>query len=57
MFSFREKAGHPPLKSIPHPTLFGHFPSDPELRYLECENQDYPDLHQVVSEVIIAEIN
>jgi hypothetical protein len=57
MFSFREKAGHPPLKSIPHPTPFGHFPSDPELRYLECENQDYPDLHQVVSEVIIAEIN
>ena len=57
LFSFREKAGYPPLQSIPPSTLFGQFPPDPELRYLACENQGYPDLHQVVSNVIIAEIN
>jgi hypothetical protein len=27
------------------------------LRYLERENQVYPDLHQVVSNVILTEIN
>jgi len=33
-----------------------HFSPDPELGYLECKNQGYPDLHQVASSVIIGEI-
>ena len=51
-----DKAGYPPLKLIPPSTLFGHFPPNRELRYLECENQGSPDLHQVGFNMFIGKI-
>jgi len=56
LFSFREKAGYPTPKLIPPATGFCHLSPDPELGYLECKNQGYPNLHQVASSIIIGEI-
>jgi hypothetical protein len=49
------KAVWPAPKLILPSTGFGHFSSDPELGYLECKNQGYPNLHQVASSIIIGE--
>jgi len=56
LFAFREKAGFPLLNLISPATLLGHFPHDPVMRYLECENQGYPDLHQVGFNIFIGKI-
>jgi hypothetical protein len=56
LFSYGAKAGYPTLKLIPPSTGVGHFSSGPELGYLECKNQGYPNLHQVASSIIIGEI-
>jgi hypothetical protein len=55
LFSYGGKAVWPSPKLIPPSTGFCHFSPDAELGYLECKNQDYPNLHQVAASIIIGE--